>query len=155
MRNVSDKSCRENQNTHFVLHKSPPPKFMPFVWWWGEIHSECVILNTLPLQQWLHECTLMLRYADLACPVSFIFLLFEWSLYKFSFHVFTKFLKTLAVIHTKHVFLISYVSTASVVLSCSFDVICSRHDFSSGHVFFPIGHTQKHLLMTTTYHVPP
>jgi hypothetical protein len=26
MRNVSDKNCRENQNTHFMFSNSPPPK---------------------------------------------------------------------------------------------------------------------------------
>jgi hypothetical protein len=25
IRNISDKSCRENQNTHFMSHNSPPP----------------------------------------------------------------------------------------------------------------------------------
>jgi len=32
MKNVSDKSCTENQNTHFVFSKFfPPPKIVPFV----------------------------------------------------------------------------------------------------------------------------
>jgi hypothetical protein len=32
MKNVSDKGCRENQNTHFVfINFSPPPKVVPFV----------------------------------------------------------------------------------------------------------------------------
>jgi len=26
MRNVSDKNCRENQNTHFIFNNSPPKK---------------------------------------------------------------------------------------------------------------------------------
>jgi len=29
MRNISDKSCRENQNTFYVL----PPKTVPFMWY--------------------------------------------------------------------------------------------------------------------------
>ena len=39
MGNVSDKVCRENQNTHFTLNPSPPPKIFPFMrqcakmWW--------------------------------------------------------------------------------------------------------------------------
>jgi len=97
--------------------------------------------------------TLYVQY--IACPVSVIFLLLERYHFKFSFHLFTELLKTFAVIHTKHVFLISLVSIAIVSFVSSFDVICSHHDFSSGRVCFPIGHTQKHLLMTTAYHVPP
>jgi len=32
MRNISDKSCTENQNTHFMFSNLlPPPKIMPFV----------------------------------------------------------------------------------------------------------------------------
>jgi hypothetical protein len=81
-----------------------------------------------------------------------IFLLLERCHFKFSCHLFTELLKTFAVIHTKHVFLISLVSIEIVVLLSSFDVICSRHDFSSEHVCFPIGHTQKHLLMTAMYY---
>jgi len=30
MRNVGDKSCRENQNTHFILNNFPP-KVEPFM----------------------------------------------------------------------------------------------------------------------------
>ena len=102
-------------------------------------HSQCVILNAFPLQQWLHKFALMLRYTDIACPISVVFLLLQRSHYKFSFHFFfTELLKTFAVIHTKHVFLISRVSIAIVVLLCSFDVIFSRHDFSSGRVCCPI-----------------
>jgi len=32
MKNVSDKSCRENQNTHFMFNNPPsPPKIVPFM----------------------------------------------------------------------------------------------------------------------------
>ena len=39
MRNVSDKICKENQNTHFVFNNSPlpPPKIVPFVRKCGKI----------------------------------------------------------------------------------------------------------------------
>jgi hypothetical protein len=88
MRNVSDSSCRENQNTHFVLNNF----FSKIVPLWGSVekycrarqatddnvicrmciafwipkskntHSEYVILIAFPLQQWLHERTSVLRY---------------------------------------------------------------------------------------------
>jgi hypothetical protein len=94
----------------------------------------------------------MLRYTYVACHFSIIFLLLERCHFKFSFHLFTELLKTFAVIHTKHVFLISLVSITIVLLS-SFDVIFSRHDFSSGHVC-PNWHTQKHLLTALTEGFP-
>ena len=31
MRNVSDKSCREHQNAHFIFSTPPPPKIVPFI----------------------------------------------------------------------------------------------------------------------------
>jgi hypothetical protein len=91
MRNVSDKSCRKNQNTYFIFsicfRKSCP--FM--VTWkniveWGRTkmkiwrmriaccvikatntHSCCVIFIAFPQQQWLHERTSMLRYTNTDC----------------------------------------------------------------------------------------
>jgi len=36
MRNVSDKRCRENQNTHFMLNNFFP-KIVPFMRWRGKI----------------------------------------------------------------------------------------------------------------------
>ena len=33
-------------------------------------HTDCVILNAFSLQQWLHECTSMLRYMYIACLVT-------------------------------------------------------------------------------------
>ena len=81
MRNVSDKSCRENQNIHFVFNNSPPPEnraVYEIMWenivergrpqmtiWRMRIarwipkatntHSEYVIIIAFPLQQWLRE----------------------------------------------------------------------------------------------------
>jgi hypothetical protein len=31
MRNISDKSCRKSENTHFMLHTFFPPKIVPFM----------------------------------------------------------------------------------------------------------------------------
>ena len=88
LRNVSGKSCRENQNTHFVF--SNFPKILPFLFWdnveWhGSVlqatdddiirrvrivcrvtkttntHLECVILTAFARQQWLRECAWLLR----------------------------------------------------------------------------------------------
>jgi hypothetical protein len=82
MRNVSDKSCRENQNTHFVFSNFfclPENRAVYEVTWKNKgraghndniirrmriacctpkaknTHSEHVILNVFPLQQRLHE----------------------------------------------------------------------------------------------------
>jgi hypothetical protein len=90
MSNVSDKSCRENQNTLFYVQKFLP-KIVPFVRWCGKIrysqtghrkyttpqarcvlvatttntHSEYVIRIPFPRQQWLCERALMLPYSTL------------------------------------------------------------------------------------------
>jgi len=97
MTNLSDRSCRDNQNTHFMFN--PPPKvaqFMRYVekyctagqtWMtiWGT-HSACwipkatnshtvyVILIAFQLQKWLHDCTSILHYWYTAClvPVMFV-----------------------------------------------------------------------------------
>ena len=87
VRNIPDKSCTENQNTHFVFNKlffenrvvceivwknfvepdRPPMK----IWRMGNAcwipkaintHSEYVILIAFPLQQWLHKGASVLRY---------------------------------------------------------------------------------------------
>jgi hypothetical protein len=82
MRNVSDKSCRENQNTHFVfsnfffsfenravyeiMWRNIVERGRPQMIIWRmrvahwipkatNTHSKYVILITFPLQQWLHE----------------------------------------------------------------------------------------------------
>ena len=36
-------------------------------------HSGCVILTAFPLQQWLYERALMLRYNYIACLVTFMY----------------------------------------------------------------------------------
>jgi hypothetical protein len=94
MRNVSDKTCRENQNTHFVF-SNIFSKIVPFMRYCGKIlwsqrgymmmwcmhiacwitkatntHSDCVILISLPLQQWLHERASMLHHTYIVCLVS-------------------------------------------------------------------------------------
>jgi hypothetical protein len=80
MRNVSDKSCRESQNTHFILYTFFLENLAVYEIMWKPIVetdrpqltiwltriecwmlkakntlSECVILNAYPLQQWFHE----------------------------------------------------------------------------------------------------
>ena len=89
MRSVSDKSCRENPNTHFVSNNFLFRKLcrlwgnvqqrgtavhatddsiiwrMRIAWWTPnatDTHSEYVTLNALALQQWLHEHVSMLRH---------------------------------------------------------------------------------------------
>jgi hypothetical protein len=97
MRNVSDKSCRENQNAHFVFNnffflslenravyeimwKNTVETVRPQMTWRISIacwipkatntHSQYVILTAFQLQQWLHERTSMLRYIYIACLFS-------------------------------------------------------------------------------------
>jgi len=60
-------------------------------------------------------CLSVTLYVHIACPVNVILLLLERCNFKFSYHLFTELLKTFAVIHIKHVFLISHVSIAIVV----------------------------------------
>ena len=93
MRNVSDKSCRGNQNTHFISGNFFRNPAVCEVMWknivelmrsqmtvWHMCISCCipkaantlleyVLLFALPLQQWLHECESLLRYMyiDLSC----------------------------------------------------------------------------------------
>ena len=90
MSNVSDKSCRESQNTHiqyiFFFKYRPVYEIMwknivdpdrPLMKIWRmrnaccilkstNTHSEYVIFVTFPLQQWLHERASMLRYTCIA-----------------------------------------------------------------------------------------
>ena len=93
MRNVSDKLCREKQNTHFMFNDfffsrkscylwdfwksvvEPDRRQMP-IWrmhieYWTpkftNTHSEYVILTAFPLQQWLYERALMLPYTYVHC----------------------------------------------------------------------------------------
>jgi hypothetical protein len=99
MRNVSGKSCRENQNTYFVLN-NVFPKIMPlwvnaekcgragqatdgniigrmcFACWITkatDTHSEYVILIAFPRQQWLHVRASMLRSTYIASLVYILF----------------------------------------------------------------------------------
>jgi hypothetical protein len=93
MRNVSDKSCTQNQNTHFMFNNffrkscrlwDNVEKYgtarqatddniirrMRCVCWITkatDTHSEYVILIALPWQQCLRECASMLRYMCIAC----------------------------------------------------------------------------------------
>jgi hypothetical protein len=95
MRNVSDKSCRENENTHLVLNSFlffanlsycevmwkntvEPGRPQMAIWrmriaCWvtkaTDTHPEYVIVIAFPLQQQLHERAPMLRHTHLACPV--------------------------------------------------------------------------------------
>ena len=94
MRNVSDKSCRENKNTHFVFknfffsrkscrlwdsvekhgrgrqatHDSiiRPSRFACWITKTRDKHSEYVILVAFPRQQWLRERVSVLRYTYIA-----------------------------------------------------------------------------------------
>jgi hypothetical protein len=103
MRSVSDKSCRENQNTHFMFSnffRKPLPLWdnverygkarqatdenvirrMRFACWITEAtstHSEYVTLIAFPLQQLLRENASMLRLYVLACLVTFRFSLLQ------------------------------------------------------------------------------
>jgi len=93
MRNISNKICREKQNTHFKLHnffffenravcvimwknivEPDRPQMtiwrMRFACWIPKAtntHSGYVILIAFPLQRWLHEHASMLRYTCIAC----------------------------------------------------------------------------------------
>jgi len=95
MRNVSDKRCRENQNTHFVFNifffengaiyeimwKNVEPDRPHMTWckciacWIPKAtntHSEYAILTTFPLSQWMNERVSMLRCTYIACLVIFL-----------------------------------------------------------------------------------
>jgi hypothetical protein len=87
MRNISDKSCTENQNTFHVQQPFPPRKSCRL---WDRSNVEtcsqrgsrqygacarkhtqkCAILIAFPLQQWLRERASMLRYTYIACLVT-------------------------------------------------------------------------------------
>jgi hypothetical protein len=94
MRNVSDKSCRDNQITHFVFHNFFPEnrEVYEIIWknnvqsdrpqmttlriacWITKltfIHSELdyIKLIAFPLQQWLHDHASMLRLYVYACLI--------------------------------------------------------------------------------------
>ena len=94
MRNVSDKSCRENQTTHFLLKKRFS-KIVPVFEMWKNIvergrpqvtiwrmriacwipkatntHSQYVIFIAFLRQQWLRERTSVLSYMYIASLVT-------------------------------------------------------------------------------------
>ena len=97
MRNISDKSCRENQNNYFmskndfffenravyeIMWKNilQPGRTQMRIWlkcivcWIPKAtntHSECVILTAFSLQQWLYKRGSMLRYTYIACQFLF------------------------------------------------------------------------------------
>jgi hypothetical protein len=93
-RNISDKSCRVNQNTHFMFSTFFFRKSLRFQIMWKNIiasirlhmtirlirisrwlpktknmHLVYVILTAVPLKRWLHDRTSLLRYTYIACPV--------------------------------------------------------------------------------------
>jgi hypothetical protein len=94
MKNISDKRCRENQNTHFEFSNfvSENRAFYEIMWkniveadrpqmatwrtrfaFWihkaANTHSEYVTTIAFPLQQWLHERASVLCYSYIACLV--------------------------------------------------------------------------------------
>ena len=95
MRNVSDKCCRENQNTHFMFSnrflkivslmrkrgKNILERGRPQMTIWRvriacwirkatNTQSQYVIIIALPQKQWLHERASMLRYTYITCIVT-------------------------------------------------------------------------------------
>jgi len=97
MRNDSYTSCRANQNTLFMFNNLFFENIVIYEIMWKNVvqpdapqmtvwrmriacwiskskstHSEYVLLTALPLQQWLHERALMLRYSYFACLVHFL-----------------------------------------------------------------------------------
>jgi hypothetical protein len=98
MRNISDKSCKENQNTHFMssnffldnravcetMSKNSIEPGMSHLTIWRmriacwipkatNIHSEYVIPIRFPQQQWLHERASLCHYMYIACRVTLLF----------------------------------------------------------------------------------
>ena len=87
MRNVSAKSFKENQNTHFTFHKPPTHNCAVYEMMWKNTaqrgrpqmtiwrmciasvipkvtntHSQYVIITSFPIPRWSHKCTSILRY---------------------------------------------------------------------------------------------
>jgi hypothetical protein len=96
IKNVLDRSCRENQNTHFIINAffliacllwenvenylraggrgatEENIRRMRTAWWIPkaiDTHSPYVILIAIPLQQWLKERASLLRYKHIACLI--------------------------------------------------------------------------------------
>jgi len=96
MRNVADKTCRKNQNTH--MFNNPPQNHDVYNAMWKHTveldkpqmtiwcmcfsswipkatntHSLYAILIDFPLQQWLHECaSVLLCYVIRPLPIMFL-----------------------------------------------------------------------------------
>ena len=95
---ISDKSCRENQNTYFMFKNfffleiravyenvvkysrdeettdDNRIQHVRLICWITKVTnpcSECVIFPAFPRQQWLRECTWMIHYVYIACFVWF------------------------------------------------------------------------------------
>jgi len=104
MRNVSDKSCRENQNTHFMFNNFLFRKSCrlwdnveiffragrPHRTMWSmctacwktkatHIYSEYVTLTAFPLQKWLHKRASLLGYTYVASLVKYACRYFFWA----------------------------------------------------------------------------
>jgi hypothetical protein len=93
MKNVADKRCTENRNTHFMWSNFFFRKHARYEIKWKDVergrpqrtiwrvrigcwilratntHTGCVIVTAFLLQQWLHEGSLMLRRTYIACPL--------------------------------------------------------------------------------------
>jgi hypothetical protein len=105
MRNVSDKSCRENKNTHFMFNNFSFENCAIFeIMWKNTVEpgrpqmtiwhmciacwipmatntlSEYVILICFPLQQWFHKRTSVLHYMYSTCLVMVCFTVQGWFL---------------------------------------------------------------------------
>jgi hypothetical protein len=65
MRNVSDKSCRGNQNSHFMFNNFFFENRAVYDKMWKKAKS----IVAFALQQWLHERATMLHYTYISCLV--------------------------------------------------------------------------------------
>jgi hypothetical protein len=114
MRNVSEKICRETQNSHFISNNFFLNRAVYEVTWKNIVqldktqmtsrcmgtecriakvtdkHSEYINIIALTLQQWLHECASMLHYTFIACLV---FLITEYSAVVHQHYSLTAYLK--------------------------------------------------------------
>ena len=92
MRNVSDYSCSENQNTRFVfsdfffrkscrLWHNVGEKKYGIAGQATDTHSEHVILIAFPPQQWLHERASVLYVHFLSCFFSLTLILLTWRIW--------------------------------------------------------------------------
>jgi hypothetical protein len=105
MRIVSDKSCRENRNTHFVFNffwkscylwdnvkkygragqatDDNITQRMCFACWITKATDKYLIHTAFPRQQWLCECTSLLSYTYIACLVKYDYaVMITWHVIK-------------------------------------------------------------------------